>query len=148
MSARVSDIAHDFAVAAARVTGSSQSVNLEQYELPDQLVRAIRMQWRDGVGEARIRLNPPQLGEVQVALQVRQGVVSAVLSSDSEVVRGWMRSQQHELKAMLATQGLELDQLVVEEDRQSRHQADESFEHRRRRSPRRPASGARFEVRV
>lgn len=148
MSARVSDIAHNFAVAAARVTGSSQSANLEQYELPDQLVRAIRMQWRDGVGEARIRLNPPQLGEVQVALQVRQGVVSAVLSSDSDVVRGWMRSQQHELKAMLATQGLELDQLVVEEDRQSRQQADESFEHARRRSPRRPASGARFEVRV
>ena len=106
------------------------------------------MQWRDGLGEARIRLNPPQLGEVQVALQVRQGAVSAVLTSDSDVVRGWIRAQQHELKAMLASQGLELDQLLVEEDRHSRQQPDQAFEHSPRRPPRAALTDARFEVRV
>ena len=127
---------------------TAQFAHLEQYELPDQLVRAIKLQWRDGIGEARIRLNPPHLGEVQVALQVRQGAVSAVLTSDSDVVRGWMRSQSHELKAMLASQGLELDQLLVEEDRRSKQQADQAFDQTSRRSPRRLPADVHFEVRV
>lgn len=147
LTARAGELAQDFAATAARAT-AAPFASLEQYELPDQLVRAIRLQWRDGLGEARIRLNPPHLGEVQVALQVRQGAVSAFLTSDSDVVRGWIRSQQHELKAMLAGQGLELDQLVVEEDRRSRQQADEAFDQHPRRAPRRLPSDARFEVHV
>ena len=148
LAGRVSDITHDLAMTTKGVTSTTQYADLAEYELPDQVVRAIRMQWRDGVSEARIRLNPPQLGEVQVALQVRNGLVSAVLSADSDVVRGWIRSQQHELKAMLEAQGLELEQLVVEEERHSRQQPDRSLDHPERRVQRRPQTEARFEVRV
>ena len=148
LTGRASDIARDLAMTTKGVTSTTQYADLAQYELPDQVVRAIRMQWRDGVSEARIRLNPPQLGEVQVALQVRNGLVSAVLSADSDVVRGWIRSQQHELKAMLEAQGLELEQLVVEEERHSRQQPDRSLDHPERRAQRRPQTEALFEVRV
>ena len=138
------------AASAMRAAGVSAIPlsNLEAHELPEQLVRAIRLQWRQGVGEARMRLNPPNLGEVQVALQVHQGVVSAVLASNSEAVREWIRSQQHELKAQLAAHGLELEQLIVEDDRPSDRQSGQHFEHARRRAPRRTEPMARFEVRV
>ena len=119
----------------------------EQLELPDQLVRAIRMQWRNGVGDAKLRLTPEHLGEVLVSLQVRQGSVSAVLRVDSEIVRDWIRAHQHELKSSLEVQGLQLDELVVEEDGHADQQPGREFDHPRRRLPRQ-TSEARFEVRV
>ena len=119
----------------------------EQLELPDQLVRAIRMQWRNGVGDAKLRLTPEHLGEVLVSLQVRQGSVSAVLRANSEIVRDWIRAHQHELKSSLESQGLRLDELVVEEDGHADQQPGREFDEPRRRRPRQ-TSEARFEVRV
>ena len=75
------------------------SASLEQLDVPDQIVRAIRVQWQNGVGEARLRLNPANLGEVTVSLQVRQASVSAVLSAESEAIRQWIRANQHELNS-------------------------------------------------
>ena len=120
----------------------------DQLELPDQLIRAIRMQWRNGVGEARLRLTPEHLGEVMVSLHVRQGSVSAVLRADTELVREWIRTHQNELKSLLASQGLRLENLVVEEDGDANRQPGQQFERDRRPMPQ-PASGeVRFEVRV
>ena len=119
----------------------------EQLELPDQLVRAIRMQWRNGIGDAKLRLTPENLGEVLVSLQVRQGSVSAVLRADSEIVRDWIKAHQDELKSSLEAQGLTLDELVVEEDGHADQQPGREFDHPRRRPPRQ-TSEARFEVRV
>ena len=125
-----------------------QLSDLEQLELPDQLIRAIRMQWRNGVGEAKLRLTPEHLGEVMVSLQVRQGSVSAVLRVDTDLVRDWIRTHQNELKSLLESQGLRLESLVVEEDGHSDSRPDQQFA-RDRRPTARPASGeVRFEVRV
>ena len=121
--------------------------NPEQLELPDQLVRGIRMQWRNGVGEAKLRLTPEHLGEVLVSLQVRQGSVSAVLRVDSEIVKDWIRTHQNELKASLAAQGLRLDEFVVEEDGHADQRPGRESDNPRRRPPR-PSSEGRFEVRV
>ncbi len=112
-------------VAKGSPVASAFSANLEQLDLPDQIVRAIRVQWQNGVGEARLRLNPANLGDVSVSLQVRQGSVSAVLSAESEAVRHWIRANQHELKAALEAQGLKLDQMVVEEDGRRGRQPEE-----------------------
>ena len=105
------------------------------------------MQWRNGVGEAKLRLTPEHLGEVLVSLQVRQGAVSAVLRADSDIVRDWVRAHQHELKSALAAQGLELGELIVDEDGHAEQQPGQEFDHPRRRPPRQ-TSEARFEVRV
>ncbi len=132
----------------ASAPGAAAWAILEQLDVPDQLVRAIRMQWENGVGQARLRLNPAGLGEVLVSLQIRQSTVSAVLSADSEAVRQWIRAHQHELRASLANVGLDLEELVVDADGRPSQQSHEPFEHGRRRPPRRVPSGARFEVRV
>jgi hypothetical protein len=129
-------------------TPQTQLSDLEQLELPDQLIRAIRMQWRNGVGEAKLRLTPEHLGEVMVSLQVRQGAVSAVLRADTDLVRDWIRTHQNELRSLLESQGLRLESLVVEEDGHSDSRPDQQFA-RDRRPTARPTSGeARFEVRV
>ena len=138
----------DWTGTAVRSSSAPSALPLpEQLELPDQLVRGIRMQWRNGVGEAKLRLTPEHLGEVLVSLQVRQGAVSAVLRADSDIVRDWVRAHQHELKSALAAQGLELGELIVDEDGHAEQQPGQEFDHPRRRPPRQ-TSEARFEVRV
>ena len=126
----------------------SQLSDLEQLELPDQLIRAIRMQWRNGVGEAKLRLTPEHLGEVMVSLQVRQGSVSAVLRADTDLVRDWIRTHQNELKSLLESQGLRLESLVVEEDGHSDSRPDQQFARDRRPTARLASGEVRFEVRV
>ena len=59
----------------------------------------------------------------------------------------WIRAHQHELKSSLEAQGLQLDELVVEEDGHADQQRGREFDHPRRRLPRQ-TSEARFEVRV
>ena len=120
----------------------------EPSEVAQQLIRTIRLHWQNGGGEARLRLHPQHLGEVTVAVQVRHGVVAAVLSAESEVVRGWIRAHQEELKAALAAQGLHLGKLVVEDEPRRGRSPWQEPEPPQRRAPRRQSHAARFEVHV
>ena len=120
----------------------------EPSEVTQQLIRTIRLHWQNGGGEARLRLHPQHLGEVMVAVQVRHGVVAAVLSAESEVVRGWIRAHQEELKAALAAQGLHLGKLVVEDEPRRDRSPWQEPEPPQRRAPRRQSHAARFEVHV
>jgi flagellar hook-length control protein FliK len=93
-----------------------------------QIVRAARLQWNAGVGEARLRLHPEHLGEVTIALRVEQGNVTATLAAANQTVAEWMRSHRAELQSSLVEQGLTLASLEVVVD------PDE----RRRPAPRNP----------
>jgi flagellar hook-length control protein FliK len=116
----------------------------------DQIVRAVRLQWRDGVGEARLTLQPEHLGQVVISLRVEQGAVSAVLRAENAAAADWIRLHQTDLKASLAQQGLGLDSLEVTVDpddrrRQPAHERQADFVPRPRR---RSAPQALFDVRV
>jgi len=52
-----------------------------------QVVKAIRLQWKQGLGEARIRLEPEHLGEVRVSLRVQAGAVTAVVTAENPTVQ-------------------------------------------------------------
>ncbi len=82
-------------------------------DVTNQLVQAIRLQWRDGLGDARLTLQPEYLGEVTISLRVDQQNVSAHISAASPDVRQWLTSSESLLRAGLADQGLTLDRLVV-----------------------------------
>jgi flagellar hook-length control protein FliK len=84
-------------------------------DVSEQLVQAVRMQWNDGVGEARITLQPEYLGGVSISLHVDQGGVTAVLHADSAAVRTWLQSNEPLLSQGLSEQGLTLERLVVAE---------------------------------
>jgi flagellar hook-length control protein FliK len=99
---------------AARLPGTNSQ------QVMDQLVRAMRIQMRDGIGDAVVRLRPEHLGEVETSLRDN-----------------------------LAGQGLQLKEFVVREDgaRQDReHEADPESARRERRRGRQNHQETRFEV--
>ncbi len=104
--------------------------------LGNQIVRSVRMAWRDGGGEALIRLHPEDLGEVLVTVKVSRGEVLATLRSAAPEVRTWLEEHSGVLKNALAQQGLHLDDLVVTDEGGSNHSRDGSQPDRQPRSGR------------
>jgi len=113
-----------------------------------RLVQTIRVQARDGVSHATVRLNPEHLGEVTMTIRVESGNVTAVVRAEAGDVRQWLRGQEESIRASLAEQGLTLDELVVEQDGQGRQHRDEEHEQesRRNRARGRRVSASSFEV--
>jgi flagellar hook-length control protein FliK len=122
-------------------------------ETTTQIVQSIRMQMlRDG-GEAHIRLDPRQFGDMSVRIRVDQGQVTARVEADAPVVREWLQNNQHLLRQSLAGQQLTLDRLEVHEpppssdqgrrEGTSQREQDASQQRQRRR---RPDTGELFEV--
>ena len=112
-----------------------------EHDVTLQLVQSMRMQFRDGIGEAVLRLKPEHLGSVSISLRVENGGLKANVQADMPAVRQWLESQQDTLRSALAEQGLRLDRFDVEPDAQ-RQQADDQArdeQSTRRRRPRRTA---------
>lgn len=126
----------DAAAAASLVSG-------RETDLPNQIVQAIRLQWTQGIGDARITLQPEYLGELSIAIRVEHGAVTAALESSIPAVREWIESHQPMLRQALAAQGLELARLTTTEPQaapdqkregqpESRRQDEEPRQQRRR----------------
>ena len=117
-----------------------------------QLVQTMRMQFRDGIGDAVVRLRPEHLGEVSISLRVDQQSVSATVHAEVAAVRQWLESQEASLRSGLAEQGLHLEKFVVREDpQQNQQQADHEEAQRRNRQARRQRDTEgepRFEITV
>jgi flagellar hook-length control protein FliK len=118
-----------------------------------QIVQAIRLAWSRGAGEAHIRLDPAQFGELSVSMRVENGQVVARLQAESPAVREWLQANRQLLQDSLAAQDLRLDRFDVtppgEEfrdaaDREERRQYEAAAGKPRR--PRRTETGAGFEV--
>ncbi|MGE0706217.1 MAG: flagellar hook-length control protein FliK, partial [Vicinamibacterales bacterium] len=117
----------------------------------EQVIRAIRLQWQHGIGEARLTLQPESLGHVDVQLRVEQGAVTAVLRTETREAASWIRDHHADLRQALADQGLDLDsfEVVVDPDsrrRQSGRQRDEADVPPRHR--RRPGVQSVFDIHV
>jgi flagellar hook-length control protein FliK len=118
-----------------------------------QLVQTMRMQFRDGIGDAIVRLRPEHLGEVSISLRVDQQSVSATVHAEQATVRQWLESQESSLRNGLAEQGLHLEKFVVRKDpeQEQQQQADHEEAQRRNRQARRQRQGQaepRFEITV
>ncbi len=100
-----------------------------------ELVSSLRMQWKDGIGEARLQLRPDALGAVSVSLKVEAGVVTAVVRAENAQVQEWVVQHQQTLREQLEGAGLRLDELVVTQDdgRERDGHAQESADQRHRR---------------
>jgi flagellar hook-length control protein FliK len=114
-----------------------------------QIVKAISLQWKQGLGEARIRLEPEHLGEVRVSLRVQAGAVTAVVTAENPAVQAWIETGQQELKNALGEQGLRLQRFEVVVDPEGRRQSPEAPPDAAPRRQRRNSSGVpEFEVPV
>jgi flagellar hook-length control protein FliK len=136
------------ATAALLATPPAGSAATADPQLAGQVVKAISLAWHDGIGEARIRLTPENLGDVVVALKVERGQVIADLRAETPVARAWIESHQEELRQALADQGLDLGRFVVTSDGERQQPREEQGARQRRPAPRgqQGADGPRFEV--
>jgi flagellar hook-length control protein FliK len=129
------------ASSSAPTLPNAEDVNL-------QIVHSLRMQFRDGIGEAVLKLKPEHLGSVSISLKVENGGLKANVQADMPAVRQWLESQQDTLRSALADHGLRLDRFDVEPDAQ-RQQADHEGpreQSRKRQTQKREAEQAVFEV--
>ena len=139
------------------VLAASPSLAAAAAEVPTtdtglQIVQAMRLQWANGVGEARIALEPNHFGEVSVSLRVEQGQVFARVQAELPAVREWLQTNQGWLRQSLADQGLTLGRIeVTEPAAESNHddrrqQPREGKEQPPSRKARQPLPGETFEV--
>ena len=89
--------------------------------------------------QARLRLDPPSLGEVDVHIAVREGQVSLSLGSQDAQARLLLAQSLPELASQLAARGLQLMGADVGDPSSGRERAPE------RRLTRRNAEGAMVE---
>ena len=141
--------------AAVATTPHSALDPAAESDLPRQIVQAMRLQWKDGIGDARIRLLPDYLGELSVAIRVEHGTVMAALEASTSAVRQWIESHEPMLRQSLAEHGLHLDRLIVSDEpqqtslnRERRREKGEETQQEQQPHPRRrpPADDTTFEV--
>ena len=116
-----------------------------------QFVQTMKVQFRDGIGDAVLRLRPEHLGEVSISLRVENGSVAATINADAAAVRQWLESNQASLRQGLSEQGLHLDRFVVQRDpeqRQSREDQPARQQQQQRRRQNANADTPRFEITV
>jgi flagellar hook-length control protein FliK len=132
-------------VEGSSAAGETTLLQVPEREVVAQLVQSMRMQFRDGVGEAVVHLKPEHLGTVSISLRIENGAVSASIHAGVPEVRQWLESQQTQLRDGLADQGLRLERFIVEPDGKRQpadDQSDRSQARRRRPQSRRTADGA------
>jgi flagellar hook-length control protein FliK len=139
-------------VAATSTTAASSAAAGDA--AAQQIIRGMRLQWSGSVGEAQLRLQPENLGQVYVSVRVDQGTVSATLRADSAAAQQWIQTHQQDLKQALQDQGLQVSEIIVTNEpdqRQQRGNQQERENASRGRQARRQDSTAdqpRFEIRV
>ena len=103
--------------AASLVSASAdRSAGIDDGNLHRQIVQAIQLQSRNGVGDARLTLQPEYLGEVTIALRVEDGGVTAHVSAAAADVREWLGANEALLRQGLSEHGLKLDRLIVSDE--------------------------------
>jgi flagellar hook-length control protein FliK len=96
----------------------------------DQIVQAIRLACSRHGGEAQIKLDPEQFGDLSVSVKVEGNAVTARLSADAPAVREWLQANHASLRNALAGHDLRLDRLEVGAPEKSR-EAERDTEKRR-----------------
>ncbi len=102
--------------AARPLPAADTTTNVEDAGLERQIVQAVRLQWRDGAGSARVALDPAFLGSVSITLHVERGAVTASIRAENPDVRAWLAANQPSLRDALARHGLSLDQLHISDE--------------------------------
>ncbi len=81
--------------------------------LPTAVPHAIKLALREGVGEVRIRLWPPELGGILVRLRVNGTEVTARIEAERTDVRGMLESMRSDLGRGMQEAGLKLTRFEI-----------------------------------
>lgn len=94
----------------------------------DQVAKRIGIMASEQLQTARIQLDPPELGALEVKIKVQHDQVSVAFASNHASVRDALESQAPRLRELLEQQGVELSDVSVSDQQkgQSQEQADGS----------------------
>jgi flagellar hook-length control protein FliK len=110
-----------------------------------QIVKAAQLAWTQRGGEARLTVRPGgDLGEVQVALRVSGGQVTATMQADRVAVQQALDAGRGDLQRGLAEHGLDLHRFAVLVNPEGRRRGTPD-ENRWARRPRTRHSAGKFE---
>ena len=112
--------------AARQSEGLSQPVNIHQPEGQKQLTEKIRWMVNSRNMMAEIRMDPPEMGSMQVRVNVQGDAASVSFVVQSQQAREALSQAEPRLKEMLAEQGIELGESAVHQHNsgQSDNQSD------------------------
>lgn len=84
----------------------------------EQIAQRIGIMNTDKLQTARIQLDPPELGSLEIKIKVQQDQVSVSFTSGHQVVRDALEAQSPRLREMLEQQGVELTDVNVSDQQQ------------------------------
>lgn len=93
----------------------------QQVEAVERIVKMVQMSEGNGGQRLRVRLQPPLLGNVQMELNVRDGVLTGRFHVERPAALGAVAGQVEQLKEALREQGIELGSFQVSVEGQDRH---------------------------
>jgi flagellar hook-length control protein FliK len=100
---------------ASPLPGSDVTLDdTDRQRIADQTARALRAAVNQRGGTVTLRLNPPELGEVRIRLELNQTTVRASIDTASESVRTLLQQHANQLHSALASHGLTVEQLQVQ----------------------------------
>jgi len=111
--------------------------HLQKIEVPpshpqwnDQVAKRVMIMANESMQTARIQLDPPELGALEVKIKVQHDQVSVSFGSNHQVVRDALEAQSPRLRELLEQQGVNLADMDVTEhsNQQSEQQAQGEFE--------------------
>jgi flagellar hook-length control protein FliK len=102
----------------ATATGGSGGARLSQYQETKLVQRVLRgmEQLSNGGGQVRLRLHPPELGSLQMALRIEGTAVFAELHVETTAARDTLLKNLPVLKERLAEQGMQVERFEVRAD--------------------------------
>ncbi len=77
------------------------------------IVSAIRHQLLPGGGSMQLRLDPPELGAMQVTVRMRDGIMTASFETSNDEATRVLSHSLNQLKTALESQGVQVDKLQV-----------------------------------
>lgn len=90
----------------------------------DRIVNGVRGELLPRGGSMQIRLDPPQLGSLQVTVRVQDGVLSASFQTASEQATQMLSQGMTQLKSALESSGVSVERLHVQQAPPSRSSDD------------------------
>lgn len=130
-------------IAAQTSKGDAASVAAQAFTPPEvqfadsnhaKIVSGIQGQLMPNGGTMQIRLDPPELGALQVSVQMKDGVVNATFQTSNDNATNVLSHSLSQLKHALETQGVSVDKLHVQQAPKD-HQASSDDQQQKNQNP-------------
>lgn len=92
----------------------------------DQVAKRIAIMATEQLQTARIQLDPPELGALEIKIRVQNDQVNVAFASNHQVVRDALESQAPRLRELLEQQGVELADVDVSSQNQQQGESGET----------------------